>query len=502
MSILEISGLSKRFGGLRAVNDVGFAVDRGEILGLIGPNGSGKSTTLSLIMGIVRPDAGSVRMDGQEVAGWHTYRIAEHGIGMVFQHSRPLKRQTVLENIKLALLPNTIFQLFPKPDVARRAHEIAERVGLGEVADQYPDSLPYADLRRLEVAKTIALDPTVLLLDEPFAGLAPNEVREFSTLVTQLRDQGHAIILVDHNVKAVASLVDRVVAMYVGEKIAEGSPTEVTGDARVREVYFGGSFDESQPSKEQIKEALDVEDGAEAAAKAESRPVVLDVKIDSVRYGKAQALRDTHIQVHEGEFVSVVGLNGAGKSTLFKSILGFVGYDGDVAWHGNSLKGCTPASITDRGLGLCPETRELFRYMSVRENLEMGGQRLDKAQLKESLERVFELFPVLRERQKQAAFTLSGGEQQQLTIGRALMQRPKLLILDEPTLGLAPLIIENISRALERLRAETGLTILLGEQNVTFALQHSDRIYLLETGDLTWRGDAEAFIDEAGADFL
>ena len=502
MSILQVSGLSKRFGGLRAVNDLAFSVDRGEILGLIGPNGSGKSTTLSLIMGIVRPDAGSVRLDGREAAGRRTYRIAERGIGMVFQHSRPLKRQTVLENIKLALLPNTIFQLFSKPDVMRRAREIAERVGLGEVADALPESLAYADLRRLEVAKTIALNPAVLLLDEPFAGLAPNEVREFSELVTQLRDEGHAIVLVDHNVKAVASLVDRVVAMYVGEKIAEGTPAEVTGDARVREVYFGGTFDEAEPGKEQIKEALDVESSAEAAAKAEARPVMLDVKIESVRYGKAQALRDANIQVHEGEFVSVVGLNGAGKSTLFKSILGFVAYDGDVVWQGTSLRGRTPAAVTDYGLGLCPETRELFRYMSVRENLEMGGQRLAKPELRESLERVFELFPVLRERQKQAAFTLSGGEQQQLTIARALMQRPKLLILDEPTLGLAPLIIENISSALERLRDETGLTILLGEQNVTFALKHSDRIYLLETGDLTWQGDAESFIEEAGADFL
>ena len=230
--------------------------------------------------------------------------------------------------------------------------------------------------------------------------------------------------------------------------------------------------------------------------------MVLDVKIDSVRYGKAQALRNTHLQVHEGEFVSVVGLNGAGKSTLFKSIMGFVPYDGDVVWQDQSLVGQTPAAVTGRGLALCPETRELFRYMTVRENLEMGGQRLDRAAMDESLEKVFELFPVLRERQKQAAFTLSGGEQQQLTIGRAMMQRPRLLILDEPTLGLAPLIIENISHALEQLRTETGLTILLGEQNVTFALRHSDRIYLLETGDLTWQGDAESFIEEAGTDFL
>lgn len=494
MSILQVSGLTKRFGGLRAVHDMALDVDRGEILGLIGPNGSGKSTTLSLLMGIVRADAGSIRFDGTDIRGWSTHRIADRGIGMVFQHSRPLHRQTVLENIKLALLPNTIFQLFPHPGFTRKAYEISERVGLDKVVNQYPGSLPYADLRRMELAKTIALDPAVLLLDEPFAGLAPAELREFSRLVTSFRDEGHAVILVDHNVKAVAGLVDRVVAMHAGEKIAEGTPREVTANARVREVYLGGSLEDSHRAAAAVSRAVGQGSAAEQP--------MLDVKVESVRYGKAQALRDIDVQVRRGEFVSVVGLNGAGKSTLFKSIMGFVGYDGDVRWLGASSRGRTPAAIASDGIAMCPETRELFRYLSVRENLDLGGQRLPRDKMKEHLDQVFELFPVLRERQKQSAYTLSGGEQQQLTIGRALMQNPRLLILDEPTLGLAPLVIENISRALDLLREETGLTILLGEQNLTFALKHSDRIYLLETGDINWQGSAGDFVKEAGADFL
>ncbi len=501
MSTLEVRGLRKCFGGLTAVKDIGFAVDSGEILGLIGPNGSGKSTTLSLIMGIVPPDAGSVRIDGEEITGWSTHRIAARGVAMVFQHSRPLYRQTVLENIRLALLPNTIFQLFGKPDVVAQAREIAERVGLDKVVDRRPDTLAYADLRRLELAKSIARSPAVMLFDEPFAGLAPNEVREFAKLITELRNQGRAIVLVDHNVKAVASLVDRVVAVHAGQKIAEGTPAEVTSNERVREVYFGGSIVGPPPHRR--GPGINMGDAGDATAESRSRVApMLDIKVDAVHYGKAEALRAVHIEVHEGEFVSVVGLNGAGKSTLFKSILGFVKYEGNVVWQGKSLYGVPPSAVVDQRIALCPETRQLFRYMSVRENLEMGGRRLSKAQLREGLGHVFELFPVLRERQGQTAFTLSGGEQQQLTIGRALMQTPQLLILDEPTLGLAPLIIEDISRALLKLRAEAGLTILLGEQNVTFALEHSDRIYLLETGDLKWQGSAEAFIKEAGASFL
>jgi branched-chain amino acid transport system ATP-binding protein len=218
--LLEVSGLTKRFGGLVAVKDIGFAIRPGEILGLIGPNGSGKSTVMKLVMGIERIDTGSVKLNGTEVAGWPTHRIARHGVGIVFQHSRPLNRQTVLENIKLALLPDSLLRLVADPHVDRRAREIAERVGLGAVINRRPPTLPFADLRRLEMAKALARDPQVVLVDEPFAGLTLGEVAVFSELIDGFRRDGRAVLLVDHNVKSVAALVDRVLAMYLGQRIA------------------------------------------------------------------------------------------------------------------------------------------------------------------------------------------------------------------------------------------------------------------------------------------
>ena len=206
--------------------------------------------------------------------------------------------------------------------------------------------------------------------------------------------------------------------------------------------------------------------------------------------------------MHQGEFVAIVGLNGAGKTTLFNAVSGLVPYAGDIRRQGQSLRGRTAATIAREGIVQSPEGRELFGAMTVSENLDMGGQRLEEKDRAERREWLFDLFPILKERQTQTAATLSGGEQQMLTIARALMMKPDLLILDEPTLGLAPLIMEQISKALERLRKATDITVLLGEQNVTFALPHADRVYVLERARIAWEGVRSRFAEEAGARYL
>ncbi len=484
--LLEVSGLTKRFGGLVAVKNLGFSIAAGEILGLIGPNGSGKSTAMKLIMGIERANIGSVRLAGREIVSWPTHRIARAGIGLVFQHSRPLHRQTVLENIKLALLPDSLFQLAAERSVDAKARAIGERVGLGAVLDRHPTTLPFADLRRMELAKAIARDPEVVLVDEPFAGLTLAEVESFSALIRSFREEGKAVLLVDHNVKGVAALVDRVLAMYLGERIAEGQADAVMRDETVRRVYLGGA----------------IETHARAIAPEKSGVPLLKVTDLSVFYGKAQALERVALEVHEREFVSVVGLNGAGKTTLFNAISGLVPYAGAIEWRGGALAGKTPAAIARGGIAQCPETRELFGDMSVQENLDLGGQHQPPAERAARLIWLYDLFPILKSRSKQLARTLSGGEQQMLAIARALMMNPSLLILDEPTLGLAPVILEQLSKALERLRETTSITVLLGEQNVTFALPHADRVYVLEHARIIWQGPPDRFAAEAGAGYL
>jgi branched-chain amino acid transport system ATP-binding protein len=484
---LEVAGLTKRYGGLVAVKEMSLSIAAGKILGLIGPNGSGKSTVMKLIMGIERPDGGSVRINGVEVCGWPSHRIARMGAGIVFQHSRPLHRQTVLENIRLALLPDKLTRLFADPQTDQRARTIAARVGLTAVLDRRPSTLPFADLRKIEIAKAIARDPQVLLIDEPFAGLTAKETAAFSDLICELRDDGRAVLLVDHNVKSVSRLVDRVIAMYVGERIAEGSADDVMRNETVRRVYLGGAIETAARPESSFRDAA---------------TPFLEVDKVSVHYGKAQALEQVSIHVHEREFVAVVGLNGAGKTTLFNTISGLLPYAGEVRRQGAALRGQSAAAIARGGIVQCPEGRELFVDMTVRENLDLGGQHLSTEESAAQIEWLFELFPILRDRQRQAAGTLSGGEQQMLTIARALMMKPKLLMLDEPTLGLAPVILEQISKALERLRQTTPITVLLAEQNITFALPHADRVYVLEHARIVWEGDPAKFAAEGGAGYL
>jgi branched-chain amino acid transport system ATP-binding protein len=217
-----------------------------------------------------------------------------------------------------------------------------------------------------------------------------------------------------------------------------------------------------------------------------------DVQDMDVYYDRVQALDGVSISVDEGEIVSVIGPNGAGKTTMLEAISGHLDYDGTVQFRGTELGSLDEREIVQQGVIHCSEDRDLFPFFTVHENLLMGAHLQDQAKTEAQLEYVYDLFPRLDERREQEAETMSGGEQQMLAIGRALMSDPDLLMLDEPTQGLAPIIIEDISEAMVELR-EQGLSILLAEQNSSFALKHAERLYLLETGTIELTGTNEEF---------
>jgi branched-chain amino acid transport system ATP-binding protein len=219
--------------------------------------------------------------------------------------------------------------------------------------------------------------------------------------------------------------------------------------------------------------------------------MLLELKDVSVTYGKVRALKNVSIAVDQGEMVSIVGANGAGKTTTLRSIAGLHKLAGGEIWFdGKRIDGRPTEEIVKHGVGFCMEGRRLFPFMSVLENLQMGAYCRKSGEVKKGLEEVFDMFPLLKERQRQAAGTLSGGQQQMLTLGRSLMGRPRLLMLDEPSLGLAPLVVSDLAKTIKGFQEERGLTVLLVEQNARMALRISNRAYALEVGSIAVEGDS------------
>lgn len=217
----------------------------------------------------------------------------------------------------------------------------------------------------------------------------------------------------------------------------------------------------------------------------------------SVSYGAIEALTGISLKVNQGEVVTLIGANGAGKTTTLRTITGLLTpTDGTITYEGKSISGTASHKLVPMGIAMSPEGRGVFANLTVHENLEMGAYiRKDKAGIKEDLEKGFSMFPRLKERETQKAGTLSGGEQQMLAMARALMCRPRLLLLDEPSLGLAPIVVHQIFEAIDEIRSK-GTTILLVEQNANAALQHSDRAYVMETGRIVMEGDSKELAND------
>jgi branched-chain amino acid transport system ATP-binding protein len=482
---LAVEGLSVSFGGVRALTDLTFRAQPGAITSLIGPNGAGKTTALNLICGFYRADAGSVRLGERELAAMSSHQVARAGIARTYQTSQLFATLTVRDNILIAMRQGRLgIATLMAPDRHPEHRAVAESllafVGYRGPLEQPAGALAHVDKRLVEIARALAIRPSVLILDEPAAGLDAADTAAVGELLQKVAAAGLAVLLIEHDMTLVMRVSSHVVVLDAGAKIAEGPPAQVAADPVVLKAYLG----EGRPVDRARRRPLPA-----------AGETLLATQALCAGYGPSTVIRDVALRVGEGEAVGVLGANGAGKSTLMRALSGLNRpVTGEIRYLGERVERASANRIAGRGLVLVPEGRQVFPELSVLDNLRLGAfahPRDGSA----AIERVLARFPPLRALAHQRAGLLSGGEQQMLAIARGLMARPRVLMLDEPSLGLAPRLLEELYDLLAELREE-GTTILLVDQVATLALTVADRAYVLKSGAVAHSGAAAAMRDD------
>jgi branched-chain amino acid transport system ATP-binding protein len=404
--LLGVEALTKRFGGFAALSEVSLTVRPGERLGIIGPNGSGKTTLINCICGSLRADRGTIRLEGTDVTRLPVYQRTRLGVARSFQIPRPFASMTLIENVAVPLEYIAHRRSLHIADVRAEAWDILVQLNLAHLSDALAGTLPQVDLRKLELARALAVRPRLLILDEVMAGLSALEVDEMLGIVLGLSKRGMTIIMIEHIMRAIMRFSERV----------------------------------------------------------------------------------------QGETVALLGTNGNGKSTLMKCIMGLlapsrgsivVELDGERI----ELTGKRPHEVVALGIAMVPEGRRLFPKLTVKENLLLGAfRRAARGAIERNLALCYEAFPALKERPGQLAGSMSGGQQQMLAIARAIMSSPRMLLIDEPSVGLSPMLVKQTIDIVRDLKQRFGLTVLMAEQNFHEASRIADRGYIIVHGEIAFAG--------------
>ena len=465
-ALLYLDGVHVSFDGFHAINNLSLTLAPGEMRAIIGPNGAGKTTMMDIITGKTKPDEGEVLFDGvTDLTRLDETRIAELGIGRKFQKPTVFESQTIEDNLLLALnvdhsVKGTLFWRGSKPE-SERIEKVLETIRLTDARNRLAGSLSHGQKQWLEIGMLLAQDPKLLLVDEPVAGMTDVETHQTAELSEgnqqgKDRDGGRA----RHDLRP---------------------RTRRQGDLPARRRGAGGRH--HRPGL--VERARD---------RSVSGKVGAMLKVDNISlyYGAAQALRGVSIAAEPGKVTCVLGRNGVGKTSLLRAMVGqYPIASGSIVFDGADITALKPYERARKGIGFVPQGREIFPLLTVEENLKTGFGPL-KREDRNIPDDVFSLFPVLQSMLGRRGGDLSGGQQQQLAIGRALVMRPKLLLLDEPTEGIQPSIIKDIGRAIQYLRSLGNIAIVLVEQYLDFACELGDNFAVMDRGAVKYACDRSA----------
>ncbi len=486
-TVLEVEGISKRFGGIRAVSNASLQIGAGEIHALIGPNGAGKTTLFNLVSGLFPPDSGTIRLAAGIFMACPRISFATTAWRVPSRsptcsaacRSTRICGCRCSRSMRCASTSGATSTAIRR--CMRETAELVKFLGLEGIEEIEGGDLSYGGQRLVDLGIALGSKPQVLLLDEPLAGLAAAERERISSLIKNVA-ANIPVLIVEHDIDRVLGLSHRVTVMNQGEVLMAGTPSEVRTDRRVQEIYTGSGIPP-------------VTSGASTAAPGET---VLRFDRVNAFYGKSHILHDATLDVREGEIVALLGRNGAGKSTLLKTLAGLVPpSSGTIEYEGIDIARMPAPDIARAGIGYVPQGRGLFAGMTVRENLALGrlARKTDGSSgVVWSEEQILDNFPRLKERLDIAADYLSGGEQQMVAVARALSGNVKLLLLDEPFEGLAPTVILELFKVFDLLRRQTSIVIV--EHNLDLVLALADRVFALERGAVFHQGPAAPLLTD------